>query len=341
MKLTTITKILALEPIPNADKIEKAKILGYDCVVMKGLHKVGDSVVFIFPDVEVPKSLLDKEYVGDERVRIKTVRLRGQFSAGLVLPISILAPVPPEAWQEGQDVAELLNITKWEAPVNLALNSDALGTFPTGLISRTDEDNYLSFPDAIQELLTEERFKGQELVASLKLDGQSGTYLIDPETNEFMICSRNLKVKPSGVRAEIAEKYKIEQCVRDSGNNLGIQGEIFGGKINGGKVGNKQNEFNIFLIKDLNENRWFSWDETVEFCRESNYLVTVPELFRVKVGGFNFEDLQNVADETKYPNGGLAEGIVLRTVNPIYSNALGKSWWSVKIMNRIYDMKKG
>ena len=340
MKLTTITKILSLEAIPNADKIEKAKILGYDCVVMKGLHKVGDSIIFIFPDTEVPKSLLDKDYVGEERVRVKTVKLRGQFSAGIVLPISILAPVPPQAWQEGQDVAELIGVTKWEIPASAALSADALGTFPAHLISKTDEDNYLSFPEALAEL-KEERFKGQELVATLKMDGASGTYLIDPETNEFQICSRNLRLKPTGTRFEIAQKYKIEDCIRASGKNLAIQCEIFGPKINGGKVGNKQNEANIFLIKDLDQNRWFSWDEMVEFCRESNYLVAVPEIFRIRAEDVNFEELQNLSDQVKYPNGGLAEGVVLRTVNPISSNALQKWWWSVKIINRIYDSKKG
>lgn len=342
MKLTTITKITALEPIADADRIERAKIAGnnYDCVVMKGLYKVGDSVIFIYPDSEIPKSLLDKDYVGDIRVRIKTMKLRGQFSAGLILPISLLAPVPAGAWQEGQDVAELIGVTKWEMPASAALSADALGAFPTHLIAKTDEDNYLSNPGVLEEL-KEERFQGQELVVTQKIDGSSGVYLVDPETKEFKICSRNLIVKPVGTRAEIATKYKIEDCIRASGKNLGIEGEIFGPKINGGKVGNKQNEFNVFLIKDLDENRWFSWDEVKDFCRESNYLVAVPELFRVKSENVNFEELQKLSDESRYPNGGLAEGIVLRTVNPIHSNVLAKWWWSVKIVSRPFDMKKG
>ena len=149
MKLTTITKILAVEPIPDAEKIEKVKVLGYDCVTMKGAHKVGDMVVFIFPDTEIPKRFLNKDYDGPDRLRLKTVKLRGQFSAGLILPISILAPVPPEAWQEGQDVAELIGVTKWEIPASAALSADALGSFPSQLVSKTDEDNYLSFPEVL------------------------------------------------------------------------------------------------------------------------------------------------------------------------------------------------
>lgn len=345
MKLTTISKILALEPIPNAEKIEKAKILGYDCVVQKGLHEVGDLICFIYPDTEVPKSFLDKNYVGDERVRIKTVRLKGQFSAGLVMPLD---PSMKENLRiklnkqelEGEDVAEFIGVTKWESPAVACLAGDALGIFPSQLVAKTDEDNFRSFPEAIEELKAE-RFRGQELVATLKLDGSSGTYLVDPETNEFRICSRNLMLKPSGTRLDIAQKYQIEQCIRDSGRNLAIQGEIFGPRINGGKVGNTQNEFNIFLIKDLDANRWFSWDETVRFCQDSNYLIAVPELFRVRVEDVNFDDLQQIADELKYPNGGMAEGMVVRTVNPIYSNALGKWWWSVKILNRVFDSKKG
>jgi RNA ligase (TIGR02306 family) len=337
MKLTTITKILALEPIKDADRIERAKVLGFDCVVMKGLHKVGDTIVFVFPDSSIPKSLLDPNYVGDERVRLKTVRLKGAFSAGLVLPLSVL-PFEVMRLPEGSDVAAFLNITKWETPEGAQLSSDALGQFPTGLVSKTDEDNYRSNPEAIEEL-KEERFVGQELVATVKLDGSSGTYLVDPQTNEFRICSRNLTLKPGGTRLDIANKYKIEECIRSSGRNLAIQLEIYGPKINSGRVGNLQNECAVFLIKDLDNIRWLSWIETVKFCQDSNYLITVPELFRVKVEDVNFEELQKLADTLKYPNGNMAEGIVLRTVNPIYSSVLGKNW-SVKIMNQIYDSKK-
>ena len=46
-KLATIQRILALDPIPDADKILRASVLGWQCVVAKDAnHKVDDMVVY-------------------------------------------------------------------------------------------------------------------------------------------------------------------------------------------------------------------------------------------------------------------------------------------------------
>lgn len=44
-KLAVIAKVLELAPIEGADRIERATVLGWQVVVKKGLHKVGDLVV--------------------------------------------------------------------------------------------------------------------------------------------------------------------------------------------------------------------------------------------------------------------------------------------------------
>ena len=45
-KLASIQKIKSLEPIPEADAIEKATVLGWQLVVKKGEFKTGDLVVY-------------------------------------------------------------------------------------------------------------------------------------------------------------------------------------------------------------------------------------------------------------------------------------------------------
>lgn len=341
MKLTQIVKILSLEPIPDADRIERARVLGWDCVVQKGLHRVGDTVVFVFPDTNVPKKFLDKTYEGDETVRLRTVKMRGQFSAGLILPFSVL---PKNIdFIEGDDVSSWLGITKWEAPIPAQLAGMADGVFPTFLVSKTDEDNYRSNPEALQELVSSPAFEGQHLVATQKIDGSSGTFILDHE-DKFIVCSRNLMIKKDekNVFWRIAEQFKIEEILRKSGRHLAIQGEVYGEGIQKNPVGIKGISFAVFLIKDLDTGNWLSWDETVEFCKSVG-LEHVPEVYRIlSVHQFSAEMLQDLADKSVYvPSNKPCEGLVLRTVNPVPSAVLGKSWWSVKFISQPYDTKKG
>lgn len=369
MKLTQVVKILDLSPIEGADRIEKAKVLGWEVVVRKGLHKVGDKVLFIFPDTSVPKQLLDETYVGDEKVRLKTIRMKGQYSAGLIIPLRDLVSLPKrlnergdmfifegdevatidetgysEIIQEGRDLSGWLGITKWEAPIPTQLSGVALGGFPS-YVSKTDEDNFRSFPDALEEI-KEDRFKDQEFYATVKNDGTSATFILDPFDNNFKVCSRNLELANNDKNSHwrIAVKHHIEDVLRESGRHLAIQGEICGEGIQKNPMNLKGIHFFIFLIKDLDENRWLSWDEVQDFVNQDRpYLKmeTVREIFRIKAQDIDWNILQNRADCVEYEKGKLAEGIVLRPVNPIPSNVLGKSWWSVKILNRIYDSKKG
>ena len=110
MQLTKIVKITELNPIEGADRIERASVLGWSVVVRKGIHQVGDTVLFVFPDSKIPKTFLDESYEGDEKVRLKTVKLKGQYSAGLILPLSLL---PNEIELDpDKDYADILGIEK-------------------------------------------------------------------------------------------------------------------------------------------------------------------------------------------------------------------------------------
>ena len=96
-------------------------------------------------------------------------------------------------------------------------------------------------------------------------------------------------------------------------------------------------------MKELRKQKWLSWDSLVDFCTANN-IPHVKELHRFKANQENLslDRLQKLADDAKYDNGKAdAEGIVIRPVNPIPSRVLQKGWWSLKIMNQPYDMKKG
>jgi len=121
-KLASIQSVNAVEPIPNADAIEKIRVLGWWVVVKKGEHRPGDRVVYCEidsllperPEFEFLRPSSFKQAQNDATggtvlpagFRIKTVKLRGQVSQGICFPLSIL---PPAAWtDEGADVTDLL-----------------------------------------------------------------------------------------------------------------------------------------------------------------------------------------------------------------------------------------
>lgn len=182
-KLVTVRSIDAIDPIPGADAIEVATIEGWKVVTKKGDFKVGDPCVYFEIDSFLPTGvpawqfLVDKssrEFEGVVGHRLRTIKLRGQISQGLVLPIEAIAKVTylfgdaidsvdeaiitreygADALEfikhakafisDGKslrdlDLSEFLNIKKWEAPLSAELAGQAEGYFPS-FIRKTDQE---------------------------------------------------------------------------------------------------------------------------------------------------------------------------------------------------------
>lgn len=109
-QLATIREIASTRPIEGADRIEVAQVDGWECVVQKGSFNVGQRIVYVEVDSVVPERP-EFEFLRDRKFRVRTIKLRGQVSQGLVLPLDIL---PPGKYNVGDDVTELLGITKYD-----------------------------------------------------------------------------------------------------------------------------------------------------------------------------------------------------------------------------------
>lgn len=204
-RLVTIRKINNLQPIPNADMIEVATIDGWDLVVKKGEFKVGQYCVYFEIDSFLPvtekfaflaKNGTKKDENDVERIRLKAIKLRGQVSMGLALPIStcwneLLSivfsrnddPISIEGemdnlleeLEESRDgIEEFLNVTKYERPSERnggtgANKAKAGGDFPI-IIPKTDEDRIENVFGKYSQTM-----KGVKFRKSLKLDGSSQT----------------------------------------------------------------------------------------------------------------------------------------------------------------------
>lgn len=97
-KLATIETISEVLPHNNADLLELVKVRGWQVVIRKGEFKQGDLVVFCEIDSWIPNELAPflskgnepREYEGVKGERLRTVRLRGEISSGLILKITDL-----------------------------------------------------------------------------------------------------------------------------------------------------------------------------------------------------------------------------------------------------------
>ena len=116
-KLVSIQKILDLQPIEGADKIEVATILGWKVVVSKSEnHKIGDLVVYCEVDTQMPEIPMF-EFLKDRKYRVKTIKLRKQVSQGLVIPLREIEKnfdIDISKLTEGQDITSLIGAKKYD-----------------------------------------------------------------------------------------------------------------------------------------------------------------------------------------------------------------------------------
>ena len=271
-KLATIRKIDALRPIPEADAIECAVIGGWTVVVKRGEFSEGDLAVYCEIDSWIPHALAPflskgkepRVYDGIAGERLRTMKLRGQLSQGLLLNLDAVIP-QTNSFVEGDDVSELLGIVKYEAPVPAQLAGEVKGMFP-GWIQKTDQERVQNLK---QEL---EHWKSERHLWEIteKLDGSSMTvYLRD---GEFGVCSRNLELKPNPDNSlwKVAVRNDLEGKLRALGRNVALQGELIGEGIQGNPYKIRAQEFYLFDVYDIDRACYFTPDERKSLALEHN-----------------------------------------------------------------------
>ena len=259
MKLATVEIIKELLPINGADRIELCKVNGWHSVVPKNTFKVGDRVVFIPVDTILDPAPWNAPFHDKDdptaRIRVRTKKLRGVISSGLVFHTNIL-PDPFYEPQIGEDVADLIGgISKYVKPIAPQLQGIAKGDFPTHIVSKTDEDNLLSNPLVLEELKA-----CDTIVISLKCDGTSATFIKELD-GTFRVCSRNLELEDGdNIYWQMAKKYDLQNLM---GEGMVIASEIVGQNIQKNPLKIEGNEIHVFNIKDLNDNSYLSYDDMV------------------------------------------------------------------------------
>ena len=277
-KLATVRRITDIQPIPNADAIQVATVDGWKVVVKKDEFKVGDLAIYFEIDSWIPTEIapfLTKEgkqpsvFNEVKGERLRTIKLRGQLSQGLLVPIDVgveaFVGSDYDEGQElmefffpGQDLTELLVIQKWEKPIPAQLAGQVRGNFPTQ-VPKTDQERVQNIVKEVTAAIeTGLRFEITE-----KLEGSSCTFFLDLE-GVFHVCSRNLDLKFDENNAywRAAIKYDVERKLNELGTmGVAIQGEIVGPGIQDNiyKLGDVQ--FYVFDIYDVQAGKYLVPDE--------------------------------------------------------------------------------
>lgn len=233
-QLATYETISEIRDIPGADAIEVARVRGWDVVVKKGEFNIGDEVVYFEIDSALP---LDDErfnFLGPRGTRqiegknyhvLATVRLRGQFSQGLVLPAEQFPTIP--------------EIFKYEKPIPPSMAGRAEGAYPIELAPKTDAEriqNLGKYIDKINEL---------EWTATEKIDGTSTTFINDPD-GKLRVAGRNWELSiDHDERAQFATDNDIWRHIPQG---YTLQGEYFGEGVQNNSLAIKGRTFRAFSL---------------------------------------------------------------------------------------------
>jgi len=311
MKLASIEIIKNIRSHPNAETLDIGEILGWQVVVKKGIHKEGDLVVFITIDTIVPKCqwsefLMDPEKP-DKPLRVRNIKLRGEYSSGLVIPL-IEFPLQFTSCEEGYDLTSLLGVTKYVKELPANISGETVGDFPSHLAPKTDEDNGLNDPSLVEDVFNADK----ELAVTLKIDGSSITIIYE-DGKITQVCSRNLSKKETenSLFWNTAKKLNIPEDWSGV-----IQGELAGNGIQRNQL--KLNDIRIFVFQINQNNIYMDYDNMKHFCENVLKCDVVPLIAKLNVDSTiklwqdPLKKLQELADKQKYQSGLDAEGIVVR-----------------------------
>lgn len=310
-KLASIQRVRKVHQIKGADNIVCVQINGWECVAKKNEFIEGDLCVYFEVDSFLPNDqryefLKDlKTHQGKQGYRLRTIKLRGQISQGLALPLSMFPEIINPV--ELQDVTDILEVIKYDNSIAEMNNDNRLhiertkGKFPN-FLKKTDQERIQNLTDWF------DRYSGLEWEETLKLDGSSMTcYKIKRELSLldkikklfgvsvkpyiFGVCSRNLELKSTdnypktfdnnGKVSEYkqsdfwraATKYQIEQYLPEG---YAIQGELIAPNIQSNHEKVSDIEFYVFDVFDIKNQEYLLPKDRVAFVAQ--YLPTVKHI---------------------------------------------------------------
>lgn len=310
-KMAWIAKIEEVKSIPNADKICAYQVGGWWVVDQVGKYTAGELAVYCTIDAFIPTAIAPfltkpgqyaKTYEGIEGEKLRTIRLKGQFSQGLLLPLSLaVEKFEDSKYDEGQelgeffvpgtDVSELLGIKQYEEPLAANLAGMAKGIFPS-CVPKTNQERIQNLSAELAEWKTQ----GLTWTITEKCEGSSFTAFINE--GEFNVCSRNLMLKEDADNTlwATANKYDLKNKMAALGRNIAVQAELLGPGVQGNIYKLSKHMLAVFDIFDIDAKQYMSPADCKQMI-DLLGLTSVPVLnSTVSLADYSMEDLIKMAD---------------------------------------------
>lgn len=382
-----IKRILAMEPHPYADALEFAVIDGYRSIVRKGEFRADNLVAYIPEGSLLPEWLLKRmgfwdaekscgKLNGKDGNRVKAIKLRGQLSQGICYPgdpvtfndfdddvedgfvlhadrsaVVVLGFVV----REGDDVADMLGITKYEQPVPVAMYGEVFNAGQE-LTLAFDVENWKSHPDLLVE--------GEEVIFTEKLHGTCTVVAILPykdahpeafgEKKNILVFSKGLGAKGLVfknnernrdnlyVRATRKLVERIDEEQRDNPEGVAapsfILGETFGPGVQDLAYGTEIG-FRVFAAASgyRGGQGYENWSFVEGALKTRFGFETVPVCYR---GPFSAVVMQEHTEgKTMLAAGHIREGIVMVPAVDRYDSVIGRI--CLKSVSAAYLTRKG
>jgi RNA ligase (TIGR02306 family) len=261
----SLERIARVWPHDNADRLAMAQLdsMSYQFVIVKDTYQVGDLVVYFPIDSVLPPQVitaigLEGKLSGAERNRVKTIKLRGAISQGVVAnPFEVIPDwAAKDDWHEGQDVTALLGVTRYEAQI-VPSQGGNLVSLPD-LVSVYDIESAERFAAQVeaylldQAVLISEKVEGSHWSISLYADGSTA------------VCQRRYRIEPiegvehdwhkvartSGISAQLpALKVALEAHLGRALQGVTVRGELIGPGVQGNYYKLRDHTVRIFEIE--------------------------------------------------------------------------------------------
>jgi RNA ligase (TIGR02306 family) len=309
---------------PNADSLELLKLGGFQCVVQKGAFSSGQRLVFAPEKSVLPDALAEpfRKYLsGPNKDRVKSVRLRGEYSEGVILELPIDDAVI------GQDISETLGIVKYEPPIPSSL---------AGAVAPIGDESHFRRHDVERFRLYESEFvDGEEIMVTEKLHGSQDVYFRQAN-GQWVVTSKGLASRSLGILENDGNVYwqaahAVGLFAHVDSLEPDVTVQIFAEVLKvqkGFDYGQTQPSLRIYRVL------WNGEDVTFDAVDDFFKSLWVPIVFRgpcdkTKLEAFAIGD-ENVSGQSRH----IREGVV---VSPVIPRASSEGFMLfVKLINPAY-----
>lgn len=359
-KLVRKVIIDGIMPIQDADNLELALVGGWNIIVKKGDFKQGDIAVFFEIDSALPTNDTRYDFLKEKClkvfrnkmnveeasfIRIRTMKLRGEYSQGLLMKTEDFPEV--EHFSVGEDLSKVLNVQHYDelremfetsvssglqAKKSIVANKNKKGNFPY-FVPKTDEERIQNVPEYFQ------KYKNARFEVTEKYDGSSMTVYYAPETSKeqpYGVCSRNLDLNldVENKFTDLAKSLDLEQKIKQAYDmtkcELAIQGEMVGPGVNNNRDAYDNMNFYVFRIWNITKRDFMGARERQELCKKIglNHVKVIHSSLDVFYKYTTMQDLIKSA-QGKTDRGHEREGLVMKQID-------AKHPVSFKVINNEY-----